>query len=68
MPDKTPLRDFLHKPAYELDELVKLTPLGKTSIYEEINANRLKRTKRGRRTIFLADDVADWLEKMREAA
>ncbi len=59
------VRGFLAKPAYGLNELLELQPCGRTFVYEEIKAGRLRATKAGRRTIFLADDVASWLESLR---
>ena len=54
----------MHKLAYSIQELVKLQPLGRSSIYEEIKSGRLRATKAGRRTIFLADDIVEWLEAL----
>ncbi len=59
------VRGFLAKPAYGLNELLELQPCGRSFVYEEIKAGRLRATKAGRRTIFLADDVASWLESLR---
>ena len=53
------------KPAYDLPALLKLVPVGRSLVYEEIAAGHLRATKVGRRTIFLADDVATWLEHLR---
>ena len=62
------IRDTLLKPAYDLQELVELTPFSRSSLYNAISAGRLKRTKAGGRTIFLVDDVADWLMNLRDVS
>jgi predicted DNA-binding transcriptional regulator AlpA len=49
------------KLAYSVDELVRLTSLGRTLIYNEIREGRLVPTKRGRRTIFTRESVRAWL-------
>lgn len=58
------IRENLDKPAYSLPELLQLQPLKRSAIYKEIKSGRLRATKAGRRTIFLADDIADWLEAL----
>lgn len=59
------LATILNKTAYSVSELLQLGPWSRTMVYEEIKAGRLRSTKLGRRTIFLADDVITWLEKLR---
>ena len=53
------------KPVYNLVELLKIVPIGRSSIYNEVKAGRLRAAKMGRRTLFLANDISTWLEKMR---
>lgn len=59
---------FLTKPAYSLTELLRLVPIGRTTIYREVKTGNLRATKRGRRTIFLASDIAGWLEQLPAAS
>ena len=46
--------------AYELSELTAAGFGSKTFIYSEIEAGRLRATKRGRRTIIFQDDLEAW--------
>lgn len=62
------IRDTLTRPVYDIPGLVKLSTLGRSFLYAEIDAGRLRATKAGRRTVFLADDVAAWLENLRDAS
>lgn len=50
------------KPAYSIDELLDILPFGRTKLHSEINAGRLRAKKLGKKTIFEAQDVADYLE------
>ena len=47
--------------AYSIAGLSQATSIGKTSIYEEAKAGRLKLTHRCGRTIVLAEDAQAWL-------
>lgn len=38
--------------------------VGRSTIFEEINAGRLKARKAGRRTLILRDDLAAWLASL----
>lgn len=59
------MKKFDHlKPAYSIDELLNILPLGRTKLHSEINKGRLKATKLGKKTIFLAEDVSDYLESL----
>ena len=51
----------LTKAAYSVKELIELLPLGRNSLYEAVKAGSLKATKFGKRTMFLAPDVAQFL-------
>lgn len=64
--ERSGLQELLTKPAYSVPELQQLTSIGRSFLYEEIRQGRLRATKAGRRTLFLADDVVAWLEGMRE--
>ncbi len=47
--------------SYSIADIVKLSGVGRTLLYEEIKAGRLKAHKLGRRTLILADDLQHWL-------
>jgi hypothetical protein len=38
--------------------------IGRTSVYVEISAGRLRARKAGRRTIITADDAEEWLSRL----
>jgi len=50
--------------SYTLDEAVKLTGLGKTRLYEELKAGRLKAVKIGRRTLVPHSNLQEWLKSL----
>ena len=52
------------KLAYTIDEAVDAGAGGRTRIYEAIKAGKLKARKRGKRTIILAADLAQYLESL----
>ncbi len=52
------------KLAYVLDELVERGCGCRTFLYGEINAGKLKATKRGNRTVVLAPDLQAWLASL----
>jgi len=54
----------LKQAAYSVREAMALLSLGRTSIYQLIKSGDLKPTKYGRRTLFLAPDVADFLFRL----
>jgi excisionase family DNA binding protein len=59
---KAPLRRrSLPRLAYTVDEACDVAVMGRTTLYEEITAGRLKARKRGRSTIILAGDLAAYL-------
>ena len=47
--------------SYSIADVVNLSGVGRTVLYEEIKAGRLKAHKLGRRTLILADDLQHWL-------
>lgn len=53
-----------HKLSYSIDEAAKKSGSGRTVLYEEIRAGRLRAVKRGRRTLILADDLRSWLNSL----
>jgi predicted DNA-binding transcriptional regulator AlpA len=59
----------LIKPAYSVNEILELLPLGRSSFYEAIKDKRLKVAKFGKRTIVLAPDLVAFLASLlKEAA
>ncbi len=52
------------KLAYTIDEAGDAGAGGRTKIYEAIKAGELKARKRGKRTIILAADLAQYLESL----
>ena len=66
--EKSMIQGVLKKPAYSVSELQQLTSIGRSFLYEEIRRGKLRPTKAGRRTLFLADDVVAWLEELRAGA
>lgn len=59
---------YLTKPAYSVDEVVTLTGISRTAIFGDMKSGLLHRTKRGRRTLILADDLAHYLAALRAAS
>ncbi len=49
---------------YTINDAVQASGVGRTTLYEEIKAGRLRAVKRGRRTLILADDLRRWLETL----
>lgn len=50
--------------AMRVAEFVDRYAIGRTSVYEEIKAGRLKARKIGRRTVISEDDAEDWLSQL----
>jgi len=50
--------------AYDILSASKKAGLGRSKLFEEINAGRLKARKAGRRTLILRDDLAAWLASL----
>jgi hypothetical protein len=47
--------------AVSIGRLAKITDLGKTYLYSEIAAGRLRLTKKGRRSLIVLEDAKAWL-------
>ena len=45
-------------------EAARAAGVGRSTVFEEINAGRLKARKAGRRTLILRDDLAAWLANL----
>ena len=54
----------IEKLAYSITELVRISGVGRSFIYEEISAGRLKVKKAGRRTLILHAEATKWLGAM----
>ena len=61
---RTPLDFALKHAAYSVTGVTELTSLRRTKIFELVKARRLKATKCGRRTLFLAADIAEFLSNL----
>lgn len=60
----TPHTLNLNKAAYSVAEVAEVTSLRRTTIFELAKTGQLKATKCGRRTLFLATDVAAFLTEL----
>ena len=56
------------KLAYGIAEAVQATNVGRSRLYEEIRAGKLKTFKVGNRTLIAADDLMAWLASYKNAA
>jgi excisionase family DNA binding protein len=60
--DRTPTPVVADTPlAYRIDAAVQATGLGRTTLYEEIKAGRLRATKVRGRTVILRSDLEQYL-------
>jgi excisionase family DNA binding protein len=50
--------------AYSIPEACAVASIGRSALYEEIKAGRLRAVKSGRRTIILARDLRSWVENL----
>ena len=51
----------MEKRALTVDEVADVVPIGRTTLFKEINAGRLRAHKAGRRTLILSTDLDDYL-------
>jgi excisionase family DNA binding protein len=56
------------KVAFSINEVVDLTGLGRSSVYEAIASGELCARKRGGRTLILAPDLDRWLSHLTKIA
>ena len=54
----------MEKAFYTVAEIIEMTGLGRTKVYEEINSNSLKAKKCGSRTLVTAASFHEWAEKL----
>lgn len=52
------------KLAYSIDEALKVLPIGKTKLYEEIKSGRMKASKFGARTLIPVASIREWLSAL----
>ena len=55
---------MIEKLAYTIKEAVAVSPLSRSTLYEDIAAGRLLARKRGGRTFILRTDLESYLQKM----
>jgi excisionase family DNA binding protein len=55
----------LQKAAYSVSEAMSVLSIGRTSIYLLVKNGKLTPTKMGRKTLFLAADLARLLDELR---
>ncbi|MFO0389953.1 MAG: helix-turn-helix domain-containing protein [Alphaproteobacteria bacterium] len=55
------------KALYSVTEVIELVGIGRTMLYKEIRAGRLKIRKCGKRTLILATELNRWLESLPES-
>lgn len=54
--------------AYGINDALAVIPVGRSLLYEEIKAGKLKTFKIGSRTLIAAGDLSAWLESYRNLA
>jgi len=54
--------------ALSASQLCQAVSVSRSFIYKEISAGKLKKTKIGRRTLFLKTDVMEWLKANKEVS
>ncbi len=54
----------MEKAFYTVAEIIEMTGLGRTKVYEEINSNSLKAKKCGSRTLVTAASFHEWKDHL----
>ncbi len=60
----TPESPALDRRAFSIPEACKVTGIGRTLLYREMQEGRLKVTKIGRRTVIRKADLDAWLQSL----
>lgn len=50
--------------SYTIDQVMNLTGIGRTKLYQELNAGRLKGVKVGRKTLITDGSLKEWLKSL----
>lgn len=54
--------------AYGINDALAVVPVGRSLLYEEIKAGKLKTFKIGSRTLIASGDLSAWLESYRHTS
>jgi excisionase family DNA binding protein len=57
----------LVKAAYSVNETLSILSLGRTTLYKLVKRRALRPTKVGKKSLFIASDIADFLTNLQEA-
>jgi hypothetical protein len=63
----TPAELGLTKITYTVNETIALMESSRTSLYKNVKAGKIRLTKNGRKSIFLATEIADFLSNLPNA-
>ena len=55
---------YTSKAAFTVAETAAMLSLGRTSLYALVKSGEIRATKLGRKTLFLATDITDFLSKL----
>ena len=67
-PAMTPQDFGMMKVAYSVNETLSVLSIGRTSLYKLVARGDLRPAKLGKKTLFYASDIANFLVKLRQAA
>lgn len=65
---QTPQAYGLTKAAYSVNEAMNVLSIGRTSLYSLVRTGDIKATKFGKKTLFLAVDLAAFISKLSSRA